>query len=43
MWGGGYVYLSSDYFIALASLFSITGDKRTYIIDQSLIKFLKSN
>ena len=39
MWGG----LCIDYFIALASLFSITGDKRTYIIGQSLIKFLKSN
>jgi len=38
-----YAYLSSDYFIALASLFSIIGNKRTYIIDQSLIKFLKSN
>ena len=38
-----YIYLSSDYFIALASLFSITGDKRTYIIGKFLIKFLKSN
>ena len=38
-----YAYLSSDYFIALASLFSITGDKRTYIKDQFLIKFFKIN
>ena len=37
-----YAYLSSDGFIALGSLLSVTGDKRTYIIGQSLVKFGKA-